>query len=135
MYDNSEVSTGPVRLDKWLWCARFYKTRGLALAAIKAGKVKLDGNRVKPSKLVHPGEVYTLRMEPYYWTISILALATRRGPATEAALLYEESAESREARKLLAEQLKINNKLLPVTEGRPSKRDRRKIVRFTRQTD
>jgi ribosome-associated heat shock protein Hsp15 len=135
MSDNTENSSGTVRLDKWLWFARFYKTRGLAMEAIKAGKVKLAGNRVKPAKTVRPGEVYTLRIDPYSWTVTVVATGTRRGPAAEAALLYAESAESREARALLSEQLKINNQLLPQTEGRPTKRDRRQIVRFTRQTD
>ncbi len=135
MVDNSENSSGTVRLDKWLWFARFYKTRGLAMEAIKAGKVKLAGNRLKPAKTVRPGEVYTLRIDPYSWTVTVVATGARRGPAAEAVLLYQESAESREARALLSEQLKINNRLLPQTEGRPSKRDRRQIVRFTRQTD
>jgi len=135
MNENTENSSATVRLDKWLWFARFYKTRGLAMEAIKAGKVKLAGNRVKPAKTVRPGEVYTLRIDPYSWTVRVLATGTRRGPAPEAALLYEESAESREARSLLSAQLKINNQLLPQTEGRPTKRDRRQIVRFTRQTD
>ncbi len=105
------------------------------MEAIKAGKIKLTGNRVKPSKTVRPGEVYTIRIDPYTWTISVLAPGTRRGPAVEAALLYEEGTESLENRSLLAEQLKINNSLLPRTDGRPSKRDRRKIVRFTRPTE
>jgi len=135
MSDNKTNSSEPVRLDKWLWCARFYKTRALALEAIKAGKIKLDGNRVKPSKAVHPGEVYTLRIDPYLWTISVQALSHRRGPASEAALLYEETAESRENRNLLSAQLKLNNQLLPQTSGRPTKRDRRKLVRFTQKTE
>jgi len=135
MYDNPVIPPAPVRLDKWLWYARFYKTRALAIEAIKAGKIKLAGHRVKPSRLVHPGEVYTLRIDPYSWTITVRALASRRGPAAEAALLYEETPASAEGRSLLAEQLKINNRLVPQTEGRPTKRDRRKIVRFTRQTD
>lgn len=135
MFDKTANSTDTARLDKWLWYARFYKTRGLALEAIKAGKVKLAGDRVKPSKTVRPGEVYTLRIDPYSWTITVLALAKRRGPASEAALLFKESAQSRENRSLLAAQLKINNSLLPQTQGRPTKRDRRKLVRFTRQTE
>lgn len=131
MDDKTSQSPAPVRLDKWLWYARFYKTRGLAMEAIKAGKIKLEGNRVKPSKTVRPGEVYTLRIDPYSWTVKVLATGTRRGPAAEAALLYEETAESREARLLLAEQIRLNNRLLPQTAGRPTKRDRRRIVRFT----
>lgn len=132
---NKTNSTEPVRLDKWLWCARFYKTRALALEAIKAGKIKLDGNRVKPSKAVHPGEVYTLRIDPYLWTITVRALSHRRGPASEATLLYEETAESHETRQQLSAQIKLNNQLLPQTSGRPTKRDRRKLVRFTQKTE
>ena len=135
MNDNTENSSGAVRLDKWLWFARFYKTRGLAMEAIKAGKVKLAGNRVKPAKTVRPGEVYTLRIDPYSWTVTVIATGTRRDPAAEAVLLYEETPESREARALLSAQLKINNQLLPQTEGRPTKRDRRQIVRFTRRAE
>ena len=135
MSDKTAKSSDPVRLDKWLCYARFYKTRGLALEAIKAGKVKLAGNRAKASKTVRPGEVYTLRIDPYTWTITVLLEGSRRAPASEAALLYEETGESRTNRNLLAEQLKINNKLLPHTDGRPGKRDRRKLIWFTRQAD
>lgn len=132
MSDPIANSPESVRLDKWLWYARFYKTRGLAMEAIKAGKVRLAGNRVKPAKAVRPGEVYTLRIGPYSWTVSVLTCGVRRGSPAEAALLYEENDQSRKDRALLAEQLKINNRLLPQTDGRPSKRDRRRIVRFTR---
>ena len=132
MTDINEEAGNSVRLDKWLWYARFYKTRGLALEAIKAGKIKLGGNRVKPSKTVRPGEVYTLRMEPYLWTVTVRAVGSRRGPAAEAALLYEETAQSREDREALATQIKLNNQWVPQTHGRPTKRDRRQIVKFTR---
>lgn len=132
MTDNNEEDAHTVRLDKWLWYARFYKTRALALEAIKAGKVKLAGNRVKPSKTVRPGEVYTLRIDPYLWTVTVRAPGSRRGPAAEAALLYEESAQSRLDRETLAAQIKLNNQLVPQTHGRPTKRDRRQIVKFTR---
>jgi len=124
-----------LRLDKWLWYARFYKTRQLAIEAIKAGKIKSDGNRVKPSRMVRPGDIYTINRSPYACTITVKALASRRGTASEAAVLYEESQQSINARLLLAEQLKLNDAMAPRSHGRPTKRERRKLVQFTRQGD
>lgn len=132
MNENNDETGNTVRLDKWLWYARFYKTRALALEAIKAGKIKLAGSRVKPSKTVRTGEVYTLRIDPYSWTVTVRAPGSRRGPAAEAALLYEETAQSRQDRETLAAQIKLNNQWIPQTHGRPTKRDRRQIVKFTR---
>jgi len=124
-----------LRLDKWLWYARFYKTRQLAIEAIKAGKIKADGNRVKPSRIVRPGDIYTINRTPYAYTITVKALASRRGTASEAAVLYEESQQSIKTRLLLAEQLKLNDAMAPRSQGRPTKRERRKLVQFTRQED
>jgi len=121
-----------MRLDKWLWCARFFKTRQLAAEAIRAGKIKVDGIRVKPARSVRTGDVYTITHSPFAYTITVKSLADRRGPASEAAKLYEENPQSIAARTLLQEQLKLHNNLTPRSQGRPTKRERRKLVKFTR---
>jgi ribosome-associated heat shock protein Hsp15 len=124
-----------MRLDKWLWCARFYKTRQLALDAIKAGRVKMEGNRVKPSRLITPGETCTIKRGPYVQTITVLALSGQRRSPAEAALLYKESEDSIRQREQLQQQLKMNNAMHPRSRGRPTKRDRRKLVDFTRRSE
>ena len=121
-----------MRLDKWLWCARFYKTRKLALDAIKAGKVKYEENRVKPSRTVKPDESYTIMKGPYTYVITILALSSHRCSAADASKLYRESEDSIRARDTVSNQLKLSNAMTPRTRGRPSKRDRRKLIDFTR---
>lgn len=122
------VSDGKVRIDKWLWAARFFKTRSLAVQAVDGGKVYCNGDRVKPARAVHPGDELRVRQGPYEMIVLVRALSERRGPASEAALLYEETAASIAAREILKEQLRIE----PVYEnkGRPTKRDRRHITRF-----
>ncbi len=116
-----------VRIDKWLWAARLVKTRGLAVEAIKAGRVEIDGQRVKPSRDVKPGDRLELRTGPVRRTVVVRALSARRGPASEAALLYDETEESREAReRSVAERRALG----PPREGggaRPTKRDRRRF--------
>lgn len=124
--------TESMRLDKWLWCARFYKTRKLALEAIKAGRIKYQGNRVKPSRIIKTGEEYLIKRGPYTQVISVLELSASRRSSIEAALLYQESKDSIEKRKQLLQQLKISNAMAPRSHGRPSKRDRRKLIDFTR---
>lgn len=119
---------GKVRIDKWLWAARFFKTRSLATQAVDGGKVQCNGDRVKPAKMVHPGDELRIRQGPYELIVLVRALSGRRGPASEAALLYEETPASVAAREVLKEQLRIE----PAYEakGRPTKRDRRHITRF-----
>ena len=124
-----------MRLDKWLWCARFYKTRMLALAAIKSGKIKQNGNRVKPSRSVKTGEELSLKKGPYTQTITIQSLSSHRQSAYDALNLYQETDESIKVRDRLLQQLKINNAQLPRSRGRPGKRDRRKLIEFTRHQD
>ncbi len=123
------AADGKVRIDKWLWAARFFKTRSLATQAVDGGKVHCNGERVKPARTVHPGDELRIRQGPYELTVTVRALSERRGPASEAALLYEESAASVAAREVLREQLRAE----PVYEakGRPTKKDRRHITRFT----
>jgi ribosome-associated heat shock protein Hsp15 len=121
---------GSVRLDKWLWAARFFKTRALAAEAVAGGKVKVNRERAKAAKAIRPGDVLEVRIGPYEYVLDVRALAERRGPATAAALLYEERAESRAKREALAAQLRAEKSWLQRPQGRPSKRDRRAIVRL-----
>src|SRR6516225_1651204 len=93
-----------VRVDKWLWAARFFKTRSAATEAIAGGKVEVNGERAKPAKTMKPGDEVRIRLGPYEHILTVRALAERRGPAAVAQGLYEETAASREARQRLAEQ-------------------------------
>ncbi|PTB86791.1 RNA-binding protein [Pseudidiomarina aestuarii] len=120
------------RLDKWLWAARFYKTRSLAVEAINGGKVHVNGHRAKPSRTIRPGDQLTISQPPYEYVIDVLGLQKQRRPASEAQLLYQETAESRDKRELLREQIKNEPLGFRDQKGRPSKRDRRHIIKFTR---
>jgi len=113
------------RLDKWLWVARFFKTRGLAASAISGGKVQVAGERVKPSRRVGPGTELAIRRGPQQWLVVVRAVAKHRRPAREAALLYEESPESIAQRQREAEQRKLNAGERRERLGKPSKRERR----------
>lgn len=124
-----------VRLDKWLWAARFFKTRTLAAEAVSGGKVHVGGRRVKPAHAVRVGELLRVQRGPDEYLIEIKALGDRRGPAKEAALLYEETADSRLRREQLSEQRRIQRLAAPLPPIRPTKQDRRRIVRFTRQDE
>jgi ribosome-associated heat shock protein Hsp15 len=119
-----------VRLDKWLWAARFYKTRSLATRAVTGGKVHLNGERAKPARLVVPGDALRIRLGPVEHTVTVAALAERRGTARAAAALYVESADSLRARQARSLQLKLH--ALPSYEGkgRPTKKARRDIDRL-----
>jgi ribosome-associated heat shock protein Hsp15 len=121
-----------VRLDKWLWAARFYKTRSAAQQAVDGGKVDIGGERAKRARLVQMGDVIVIRRPPYEQQLVVRGLSETRGPAKEAALLYEETAASREARERLAYQLKNAPTLTFHGTGRPTKRDRRDIERLKR---
>ena len=120
-----------VRLDKWLWAARFYKTRSAAQKAIEGGKVKLNGERTKPAKDLKMGERLSITIGSYEWVITVLQLSAQRGPATVARTLYEESAESRAERE--AEIAKRRSGFEPAAwrKGRPTKRDRRELDRWS----
>lgn len=122
----------PVRLDKWLWAARFFKTRALAIEAVAGGKVHVNGQRVKPSRAVQLGDRVQVRKGPVELTVIVRALSAQRGPAPVARTLYEETPESVAARERLAEQRRLASAATPAPDSRPSKRDRRKIIRFVR---
>jgi ribosome-associated heat shock protein Hsp15 len=132
--DRSAVAAGAVdrvRLDKWLWAARFFKTRTLATEAVAGGKVHVGGQRCKPSHTVRLGEMLRIQRGPDEYLITVTALSDRRGSASAAALLYEETADSRRRREALREQRRLERSPLPQPAGRPTKQDRRRIVRFT----
>ena len=120
-----------LRIDKWLWAARFFKTRSLAAEAVEGGKAHLYGVRVKPAKAVSIGDTLEIRIGPFQFIVVVCGLSPRRGPASEAAKLYQETDESRSARESLAAQLKAEAVHGEVCQGRPTKRDRRHITRFT----
>ena len=125
-----DTTEGRTRIDKWLWAARFYKTRALAAEAIAGGKVQVNGDRVKRAKPLQLGDQVRIRQGPYEHQVVVRDLADRRGPAAEAAKLYEETPQSRSAREALALQLKsIHSAFLP-ERGRPTKKDRREINRL-----
>jgi len=129
--DSESLASARVRIDKWLWAARFFKTRSLAADAIGAGKVEVNDERVKPAKPIQLGDTISVRLGPYLHVVRVRGLSERRGPATVAATLYEETAESVAARAKLAEQLRIAPAAFVYEEkGRPTKRDRREIDRF-----
>ena len=119
-----------VRLDKWLWAARFFKTRSLATDAVNGGKVELNGQRPKPAKEVKVGDEMRIRVGPFVHAITVRALSDRRGPAALAAQLFEESADSIAARARLREQHRLAPSVQYDEGGRPTKKDRRALSAF-----
>lgn len=123
-----------VRLDKWLWAARFYKTRAIAKEAIGGGKVQHNRKRAKPSREVRIGDHLIISREQERFEVTVAGLSARRGPASVAATLYEESEASLARRLELAEQRALQRRAAPVPPARrPDKRSRRRIIRFTRK--
>jgi ribosome-associated heat shock protein Hsp15 len=122
-----------VRLDKWLWAARFYKTRALAVDAIDAGKIEVNGERSKRAKLIQPGDRIRIRVGPFEHLITVKGVSERRGPASVAAGLYEEDSESRKAREAMALHVKAMNANTGYESGRPTKKDRRDLERLKRR--
>lgn len=119
-----------VRLDKWLWAARFYKTRAIAVDAIDSGKIEVNGERSKRAKLVSAGDKVRIRIGPYEHIVTIKDVSERRGPAPVAAKLYEEDAESKKQREIMAAHVKAMNANTGYESGRPTKKDRRDIERI-----
>ncbi len=129
---NTQASEGKVRLDKWLWAARFYKTRSLSSDEIDKGRVTVNGQVAKPSRDVKPGDVLELRSGPVVRTVVVRALSGVRGPAPVAALLYDETAESLARRQDQAEQRRLAPEpALALQQGRPTKRDRRDMQQLS----
>jgi ribosome-associated heat shock protein Hsp15 len=118
------------RLDKWLWAARFFKTRALAATAIEGGKIEVNGERAKRSRRLALGDMLRIRLGPYEHTVQVRALSNRRGPASVATQLYEETGESRQAREVLAIQIKAADTSFLFEKGKPSKKERRDLQRF-----
>ena len=126
-------NAGRVRLDKWLWAARFYKTRGLSAEAIDAGKIEVNGERAKRARLVQAGDRVKIRIGPYEHVITIKGVSEKRGSAPIAQALYEEDAESRKAREVMAAHVRAMNASTGYESGRPTKKDRREIERLRRR--
>lgn len=122
----------PVRLDRWLWAARFFKTRGLAAEAIAGGRVEVNGARAAHAKTVRAGDAIRLRLGPYEHLLTVRALSVRRGPAAQAALLYEEDPAGKARRLHLAEQHRLAAHTFSYGEGKPGKKERRALLRFKR---
>lgn len=118
-----------VRIDKWLWAARFFKTRSLATDAVEAGRVKLHDERVKPARNIKVGDLLRVENESGVYALRVLALADKRGPASVAQGLYEESQASRQAREQAAQERRYYQEPANSIRGRPTKRDRRLLDR------
>ena len=116
-----------VRIDKWLWAARFFKTRSLATEAVTGGRVHMDGQRVKPAKEVRVGDRLEITIGETVFAVEVLGLADKRGPASQAQGLYQESEESRARRERQRELRRMAPPLGHDLQGRPSKRDRRRL--------
>ena len=119
-----------VRIDKWLWAARFFKTRSLASRACDLGRVQCKGQPVKPAREIHAGEMLQIKTEGGEFEVEVLQLSEVRGPATVAQTLYRETEQSREARSKAAAERKAMMNYAPAPAGRPTKRDRRRIIQF-----
>lgn len=123
-----------MRLDKWLWAARFYKTRALAAAAVEGGKVHLNGQRTKPGRTVAPGSRLQISKDGLEWDIEVAVLPAQRRPASEARTFYVEDESSRLAREAAIEAQRLARLATPLqTESKPTKRDRRLIHRFKQE--
>jgi ribosome-associated heat shock protein Hsp15 len=125
--DADDAPVGKARLDKWLWAARFFKTRSLAAEAIDGGKVEVNGERAKRSKLVQAEDRVRLRDGPYEWQLIVRDIAQRRGSAQIAQTLYAETDESRAKREAVHTQLKSMPTAFAFGDSRPGKRDRREL--------
>ena len=121
-----------MRIDKWLWAARFFKTRSLASRACELGRVEVQGQNTKPSREVHVGDLLLVKNDSGDFQVEVLALSEMRGPAVVAQTLYRETEASRDLRLKLAEERKAMPRFETSPQGRPSKRDRREIARLRR---
>jgi ribosome-associated heat shock protein Hsp15 len=126
----NQDSAGPVRIDKWLWAARFFKTRALAAKACDLGRIQSHGKDAKPARDVRAGDMLRIRTEGGEFEVEVLEASEMRGPATAAQKLYRETDESKAARIRAAEERKAMQEFAPLPDRRPSKRDRRRIIQF-----
>jgi ribosome-associated heat shock protein Hsp15 len=126
------ASDSSVRADQWLWAARFFKTRSLAKQAIDGGKIEVNGARCKPARAIHVGDTLTISRGIERFDVVVAALAAKRGPATQAVGLYEETPASIERREREREAQRLSRQAYQPPDGRPSKRDRRHLVQFER---
>lgn len=131
--EDEDERPGKVRLDKWLWAARFYKTRALSAEAIGAGKVEVSGERAKRSRIVQTGDSIRIRMGPYEHVIDVTGVSGARGSATIAATLYKETDESKKAREAMSLHVRAMNANTGYDSGRPTKKDRRDIEKVRRR--
>jgi len=123
------------RIDLWLWHTRFFKTRGLAAAAVRGGHVRVNAERVKVARKIRTGDQVSILRNQLRFDVTVLSLPVNRGPAKNTPLWYEEDAESRSQREEKARILKEDRRLLPRTDGRPDKRTRRALRQRTRSGD
>ena len=128
----SEIPSASTRIDKWLWAARFFKTRAVASRACDLGRILSNGIKAKPARDVRAGHRLHIENEGGIFDVDVLAVSEMRGPAAQAQTLYRETDSSREARLKLAAERKAMQQFAPLPEHRPSKRDRRRIVQFRR---
>jgi len=119
-----------MRIDKWLWAARFFKTRSAAQQAVEGGRVKVGGERVKPAKALQVGDELSIRIGAYEWLVRVAKLADKRGPAAVARTLYAEDAASRERRTEQMALKRLAGEPAADREGRPTKRERRQLERW-----
>lgn len=119
-----------VRIDKWLWAARFFKTRALAARACDLGRIQCNNQPAKPARELHAGDLLRIRTDAHEFEVEVLQLSAIRGPAAVAQALYRETDASRESRVKIAEERKAMKMYSPAPEGRPTKRDRRRIIQF-----
>lgn len=135
MREDEATEQDRLRIDRWLWCARFFKTRSVAADAVRSGRVRVNGQRVKPAYAVRIGDALTIELrDESEREVKIAAIPLRRGPAPEAAATYVETPESIERRRVAAEQRALRPAFAPPTVGRPDKRTRRLLLR-ARQRD
>jgi ribosome-associated heat shock protein Hsp15 len=126
----SEARMTSMRMDKWLWATRFFKTRALAAKACDLGRIRTRDIEAKPARDVHPGDVLHIKTEGGEFEVEVLGLSEMRGPASVAQTLYRETEASKEQRQKAAEERKAMQQFAPPPERRPSKRDRRRIIQF-----
>lgn len=129
----NQASDEKVRLDKWLWAARFFRTRTLARQAIDGGKIHIDGERGKPGKAMAVGMQVEIRKGVDKWTVDVTGLSSKRGSAKIAQTLYEETEISKSLREEASAQRKLEHQITPIPQGRPSKKERRDLQKFKRK--